>query len=119
MGVERAVSLLVQMIILEASNQCMDLIFTPDTEVLTFHLQGLKCTFCAEVASFLQDQRPGLPVLILLTSPDSVHNWPLIGLLSIHHIIPNAKKHRRSKKEATPVHANRSDGRCRWKEAKE
>jgi hypothetical protein len=60
-----------------------------------------------------------LPALILLTSPDSVNNRPLISLLSIHHVISNAKEHRGSKKEATPVHGNRSDGRGRWKEAKE
>jgi hypothetical protein len=62
---------------------------------------------------------PRLAHLNLLTSPDGVHNWPLISLLSIHHVIPNAKEHSRSKKEATPVHGYRSNGRCRWKEAKE
>lgn len=97
----------------------MDFIFTPDTEVLTFHLQSLKKYILFRGCIISPRSRPGLRILILLTSPDGVHNWPLISLLSIHHVIPNAKEHSRSKKEATPVHGYRSNGRRRWKEAKE
>jgi len=94
-------------------------IFTPDTEVLDFPSATLRYvhSFQSLVISPFQAQRPGCLALILLTSPDSVHNWPLVCMSSIHHIIHNAEKHCPSKKEATPVHGLRRNSRGRWKKA--
>jgi hypothetical protein len=56
--------------------------------------------------------------LILLTPPDSVHNWPFICMSSIRHIIHDTENHCCSKEEATPVHGFRSDS-CRRREKAE
>lgn len=57
--------------------------------------------------------------LNLLTPSDSVHNWPLVCIPSIRHVIQNAEDYCRPKNEATPVHGFRSNSRRRWKKAEE
>jgi hypothetical protein len=48
-------------------NQFIEVIFMLNRKVLSFDLQRLKCTFCLDVASPFQEQRPGCPAYILFT----------------------------------------------------
>jgi hypothetical protein len=93
--------------------------FILNPEVLAFHLQGLGICILFKGRITSRGLTHRLPSLVLLIPPNCVYNWPLIYMSSIHHIVNNAEGHRRSKKEATPVHGFGNNSRSRWEKAKE